>query len=214
MSAEPKFVRDLKIRINRREILRLLGAGERTDDLAETTRRMVERAEELGRELIAPQGVYRIIEAPETNRLGPLRGEQRAGLGICTIGPALEEKVRELMSTGQEPEGYILDAVGSVAAEAVADAVNARICHWAEAHDWQAAPRFSPGYGDWSLEEQREIFTLLPSGEVGMSLNPSCMMIPRKSVSFAVRFVPLDAEADLSHPCERCGLENCPFRKP
>jgi len=213
MSAGPEFVRDLKITISRRELLRLLGAGDRTDELAETTRRMVEGAEELGRELIAPQGVYRILETPETEQLSPLRGEQRAGLCTCTIGPALEEKVRELMSTGQEPEGYILDAVGSVAAEAVADAVNARICHWAEAQGLLAAPRFSPGYGDWSLEEQREIFRMLPAGEVGMSLNPSCMMIPRKSVSFAVRFVPPGAGADLSHPCERCGLENCPFRK-
>jgi hypothetical protein len=213
MSAGPEFIRDLTITISRRELLRLLGAGERTDGLAEATRQMVERAEELGRELVAPRGVYRIIEAPETDKLGPLKGEQRAGLGVCTIGPALEEKVRELMSTGQEPEGYVLDAVGSVAAENVADAVNASICHWAEANGLQAAPRFSPGYGDWSLEEQREIFDMLPAAQVGMSLNPSCMMIPRKSVSFAVRFVPLGAEADLSHPCERCGLENCPFRK-
>jgi hypothetical protein len=213
MSSKPEFVRPVEIPIARREILRLLGAGGQEEHLAETTRQMVEGAERLGRELVAPQGVYRILASPEAERLSPLKGEQQAGLAICTIGPGLEEKVRELMSTGHEPEGYVLDAVGSVAAEAVADVVNARICHWAEAHGLQAAPRFSPGYGDWSLEEQRRIFRLLPAGQVGMSLNPSCMMIPRKSVSFAVRFVPLDGAADLTHPCERCGLKNCPFRK-
>jgi len=213
MSAPPEFVRNFKISIARREVLRLLGAGQQKNDLAETTRRLIEEAERLGRDLVAPQGVYRILEPPETDRLSPLQGEQRAGLGICTVGPALEEKVRELMSTGQEPEGYILDAVGSVAAEAATDVVNARICHWAEAHHLQATPRFSPGYGDWSLEEQQEIFRLLPAGEIGMSLNPSCMMIPRKSVSFAVRFVERGEEPPSGNPCERCGLKNCPFRK-
>jgi len=213
MSAEPEIVRGFKIPIARREVLRLLGAGGQEDRLAETTRRMVEEAERLGLDLVAPQGVYRILEPPEIGRLGPLRDDQQAGLAICTIGPGLEEKVRELMSTGQEPEGYVLDAVGSVAAEATADVINANICHWAEAHDLQATPRFSPGYGDWSLEEQRHIFRLLPAGDVGMSLNPSCMMIPRKSVSFAVRFVKADQDVAFEHPCERCGLKNCPFRK-
>jgi len=213
MSIEPAFVRDVKIRIDRREILRLLGAGQQKSDPAETIRKLIEEAERLGRELVAPQGVYRILESPETDRLGPLKGEQRAGLGICTIGPALEEKVKVLMSTGQEPEGYILDAVGSVAAEAVADVVNAKICHWADAHGLQATPRFSPGYGDWSLEEQRQIFELLPAAQIGMSLNPSCMMIPRKSVSFAVAFTDRGEEPPSGNPCERCGLKNCPFRK-
>ena len=213
MSALPQFVGSFKMTIDRSEILRLLGAGGRKDDLAETTRKLIQEAERLGRELIAPQGLYRILESPETDRLGPLKGEQRAGLGICTIGPALEEKVKKLMSTGQEPEGYILDAVGSVAAEAAADVVNARICHWAEAQGLQATPRFSPGYGDWSLEDQREIFDLLPADRIGMSLNQSCMMIPRKSVSFAVTFTDRGQEPPSGNPCERCGLKNCPFRR-
>lgn len=213
MDTEPTFVRDVRIQIARDEVLRLLGAGGKEDRLRDRTLRMVQEAETLGRELIKPQGVYRILERPQADRLSPLRDHDRAGLGICTIGPELEEKVRALMSSGHEPEGYVLDAVGSVAAEAVADVVNARICHWAAAQHLAATPRFSPGYGDWSLEEQRTIFEMLPAAEIGMSLNPSCMMIPRKSVSFAVTFNQDIGQAKSENPCERCGLENCPFRK-
>jgi hypothetical protein len=213
MSGPPVFVRRFKISIARQEILRLLGAGGREERLAKTTRQMVAEAERLGRKLVEPQGVYRILESPEAGRLGPLRDQRQGGLGLCTIGSGLEEKVRELMSTGQEPEGYVLDAVGSVAAEATADVVNAKICHWADAHGLRATPRFSPGYGDWSLEEQREIFRMLPADQIGMSLNPSGMMIPRKSVSFAVKFTEKKDGTPSGNPCERCGLENCPFRK-
>jgi hypothetical protein len=213
MDTTPKFIRDFKVTLSRKEILRLLGAGGQEAGLCERTLGMVQEAETLGRELIKPQGVYRILQRPELDRLSPLSGEKFAALGICTIGPYLEARVGELMSTGREPEGYVLDAVGSVAADEVADVINAKICHWAASQGLASSPRFSPGYGDWQLEEQRAIFQLLPAGEIGMSLNPSCMMIPRKSVSFAITFTKEAGERKFEHPCERCGLENCPFRK-
>jgi len=213
MDTEAVFVRDIPIPISREEILRLLGTGAHETRLGAGTMKMVHQAERLGRELIKPQGVYRILEGDQLIELSHLRGSNQAGLALCTIGSELEKKVKELMTTGYEPEGYVLDAVGSVAAEATADALNAKICHWAAAHDLVARPRFSPGYGNWSLEDQRTIFRLLPAEQIGIQLNPSCMMIPRKSISFAVTFQKETGENKLENPCERCRLENCPFRR-
>jgi cobalamin-dependent methionine synthase I len=213
MKAEPTFLHDIQIQISREILLRLLGAGTGAAQIRGDTLRMIEKAEELSENLLHPQGIYQILQNPQLEGLDYLRDHQLTGLALCTIGPELENKVRELMATGQEPEGYVLDAVGSVAAEATADVINAKICHWAAAHDLGATPRFSPGYGDWSLEEQRVIFRLLPAEKIGMRLNPSCMMIPRKSVSFAVIFQKKDQAQKITSPCERCGLDNCPFRK-
>jgi hypothetical protein len=210
---EPRFIRYFPIQVSRGEILRLLGAGEQKTQLRKDTEKIIREAERLSRELIKPRGVYRILESADLEKLGPLQGKELAGLGLCTIGAELEARVKELMATGHEPEGYVLDAVGSVAAEATADAINAKICHWAAAQGLVATPRFSPGYGDWSLEEQRVIFRLLPAGQIGMSLNPSCMMIPRKSVSFAVSFAKEASAGRPKNPCQQCGLENCPFRR-
>jgi len=213
VQTEPRFIRYFPIQVSRGEILRLLGAGEQKTQLRKDTERIIREAERLSRELIKPRGVYRILESADLEKLGPLQGKELAGLGLCTIGAELEARVKELMASGHEPEGYVLDAVGSVAAEATADAINAKICHWATAQGLVATPRFSPGYGDWSLEEQRVIFRLLPAGQIGMSLNPSCMMIPRKSVSFAVSFTKEASAGRPKNPCQRCGLENCPFRR-
>jgi hypothetical protein len=213
MDTESAFVRDIPIPISREEVLRLLGAGGQETRLREDTLKMVQEAEGLGRELIKPQGVYRILEGHQLIKLDYLRGNKLAGLALCTIGPELEDRVKNLMASGHEPEGYVLDAVGSVAAEATADTVNAKICHWAVAHNLVATPRFSPGYGNWSLEDQRVIFQLLPAEKIGMQLNLSCMMIPRKSVSFAVTFQRETEGKKIESPCERCGLVNCPFRK-
>ncbi|MBQ8828061.1 MAG: Vitamin B12 dependent methionine synthase activation subunit [Clostridia bacterium] len=48
-------------------------------------------------------------------------------------------------------------------------------------------PRFSPGYGDFDIGFQRNIFTALEcSKRTGITLKESCLMIPSKSVTAAV----------------------------
>ena len=42
--------------------------------------------------------------------------------------------------------------------------------------------RFSPGYGDLSLEIQRTIYDILELNKLDITLTDSCMMIPQKSV--------------------------------
>jgi 5-methyltetrahydrofolate--homocysteine methyltransferase len=44
--------------------------------------------------------------------------------------------------------------------------------------------RFSPGYGDWALEEQKILFPVLDCAHaIGLTLTESCMMAPVKSVT-------------------------------
>ena len=43
--------------------------------------------------------------------------------------------------------------------------------------------RFHVGYGDFDLKEQRRLFAILDPARIGIELNPSCIMIPEKSVS-------------------------------
>ncbi len=47
--------------------------------------------------------------------------------------------------------------------------------------------RFSPGYGDWPLEEQRILFSVLDCAHtIGLTLTKSCMMAPVKSVTAVI----------------------------
>ena len=47
--------------------------------------------------------------------------------------------------------------------------------------------RFSPGYGDWSLEEQKILFPVLDCAHsIGLTLTDSCMMAPVKSVTAVI----------------------------
>ena len=47
--------------------------------------------------------------------------------------------------------------------------------------------RFSPGYGDWALEEQKILFSVLDCAHtIGLTLTESCMMAPIKSVTAVI----------------------------
>lgn len=81
--------------------------------------------------------------------------------------------------------------------------------------------RFSPGYGDWSLAEQKILFPVLDCARsIGLTLTDSCMMAPVKSVT-AVMAVMEAAEENVSavssgkennvlenNHCEQTEIEN------
>ena len=129
----------------------------------------------------------------------------------ATLGAEAENLIRR--SAGRNmADAVILDATGSAAIEAVCD----RFCdELAE----QFAPRFltdrfSPGYGDMPLSDQRVIFRLLDvSRRIGVSLSESCLMIPQKSVTAFIG-VSDRAQPKRTRGCEICGnFENCAYRK-
>ena len=74
-------------------------------------------------------------------------------------------------------------------------------------------PRFSPGYGDFSLNFQKPLLGYLDAGKrIGLELTDSMLMIPSKSVS-AVIGISEDETGCSVHKCERCGNVCCAFRK-
>ncbi|HET9233062.1 MAG TPA: hypothetical protein VFP10_02850, partial [Candidatus Eisenbacteria bacterium] len=128
-------------------------------------------------------------------------------LGLVTVGFELERRVSNLLAHGESTRALLLDAAGSAAAEEAADELEKRL------HAGRTHRRFSPGYGSWALTAQRALFELLPHQDVGVELLSSCLMMPRKSVSFAVW---LGSESETYLPqsrCRACGRIGCPYRE-
>ncbi len=73
-------------------------------------------------------------------------------------------------------------------------------------------PRFSPGYGDLSLDFQRPLLQYLEAGKrIGLGLTDSMLMTPSKSVS-AIIGITADKKSCTVHRCAACGKLDCPFR--
>ena len=202
----------LSVRVSRQEVLRNLGYPKAHQPAEKVARKLDELWPE-AESLIQARGAFRVVTDQQAAAAAMPRPTKQVGLGVCTIGPSLEDREQRLSSSDSMLEALLLAAFGSAAAEATADALNLHLCVHAQALDLKLLPRFSPGYGSWDVKHQPQLLAMLPAARLGIHLTEGMMMIPRKSVSFAVRLSP-DAEAgrtDRRH-CSRCDLLGCAYR--
>jgi hypothetical protein len=105
---------------------------------------------------------------------------------LCTIGKELENYVSRLIQT--DPlSGLALDSVGSAAAEMLAIQACNQFEKLALADGMQTTLPLNPGMIGWPVSQgQPQIFSLLDSQEINVSINTDCMMTPRKSLSLVL----------------------------
>jgi hypothetical protein len=180
------------------------------------------------RSLLAPAALYTLlpVRAVEHEQIlldggavfaGPLAARVLAGASeavaaVCTIGPALEERSAALFAAGYPLQGLAMDGAGTAAIRLLAGAVGVRICDEATARGLRVGMSADPGQEGWPITQQRVLFDLLPAEKIGVRLTDSCLMLPRKSVSFVVGLGP-DMRAD-AVPCDFCSKrERCHWRR-
>lgn len=101
----------------------------------------------------------------------------------ATVGIELD---RLILKYGQisPTKALFFQSVGAERIEALCDVFCDCIKEQKAKEGKSVRPRFSAGYGDCSLEAQREIFRILDATKkIGVSLTENLMMIPTKSVS-------------------------------
>lgn len=104
-------------------------------------------------------------------------------------------------------KGIVTDCIGSAAIEAFCDRINSDF----ENPDF-LRPRFSPGYGDLSLEHQKDIIEFLQTNKnIGLSLTNSLMMAPVKSVT-AIIGIGKEKNKCKGPGCMICSGVDCPYR--
>ncbi len=209
-----RILKKIAVRVDEEEIMRLLSHSKRKAETDKTRlSNLIEETKALWRKLLHPRGMFKIVDRKALKGEPCFAGQDRIALGLCTIGDELESKVSQLNRRGRLAQAVVLDAVGSVAAESAADFLNLQICEWCQKRGWGTSQRFSPGYGSWPLEGQKFVFSLLPAQRIKVRLNQSCMMIPRKSVSFAIKIGKELGGLRKKRICEMCNLKGCPYRR-
>ena len=226
MFCDYQYVEEATVSIEPREVLRFQGYRADPAQVREGIQRLVRSQIDHSYRLIQPQAVFRIfpsclcsggrikLEGGREFSIGKVarnwKGLTHLALAICTIGMALEREASRLFSVGEYAAAVMLDSAGSVAVESLADYVNDIVCQQALSKGLTLAPRISPGYRDWALQEQRIVFALLPSDKIEVTLTEKYMMRPRKSVSFAIGIG--QGFTIEKGKCRHCGVINCPYR--
>ena len=146
-----------------------------------------------------------------------LRGADRVILLSASVGEGIEEAVTKYFSEGCYAYSVLLDAAATTAVEQIADAMEKTIQPKASAKGYTMRWRFSPGYGDWSMEQQPELIRLSHAADIGVSLTESLMLYPRKSITAIIGLIRADKACAQTAPtpkgCASCSQVNCPSRK-
>lgn len=106
----------------------------------------------------------------------------------------------------------MMQAIGAERIESLCDELERMIKEETWADGLAAGRRFSPGYGDFPLESQREIFRVLDCPrQLGLSLNESLLMSPSKSVTAVLGLGGTGTQA-CGGKCAGCGKTDCTYR--
>ena len=222
-----KLVTEISPDINRNEIYRLAGIKSNNKKLLPKLEQIIDEKIFQAQNLMVPKALYIINDVAEVDdeniyfknknqiRVKTFRKNissiEKMAIALCTIGNIIDEEIYFLNNKGSYTEALILDIIGSVAVEDIANKINFLVCERAEYMGLQTSQRFSPGYGNFDLSEQKNIFKMLNAGEIDVSLTKSLMMVPKKSISFCVYLGKL--KKDMPKQCTICGLVNCEFRR-
>ena len=193
-----------------------------------------EEAVALGKTLWQPACVYDwfdvlSVEGERATVSGPGRAEtvlqigrkadlmapaRRAIVGVVTIGPALEQKVRELQAAGESMMSYLLDSAGVVALGAAGEALRCLAEEVAEELGWGVSPSLSPGsLVGWPLRGQRELCGLLPLEQIGVRLTKHTVLEPHKSASGPIGMGPGYESTRVGSVCKYCALQKTCWRR-
>ena len=142
-----------------------------------------------------------------------LRGCTRAVLFAATLGAETDRRLKTLSVTGVF-SAVVFDACASAYIEQVCDDACDALAETLSPEGLSLTSRFSPGYGDLDLENQEMFLRLLPAGRrIGLTLTPSMLLIPTKSVTAFIGAGPAAAQTESkSLGCSGLNCENCPRR--
>ena len=129
----------------------------------------------------------------------------------ATVGIGLDRLIAKYTRLAPA-KALMLDAIGAERIESLCNVFNEEIQRKAERERLFTKPRFSPGYGDFSLNAQRDIFRVLDCPrKIGLTLNESLLMSPSKSVTAIIGIS--DVSTECGSGCNACTKTDCEYRR-
>lgn len=211
--------------INIRETLRYLGYGRNQADgqtlalvescWAELEETAVRRCCFREYPLSCPDGAVLDMTCFQTDSrdLGKnLKDCQAVILFAATLGVQTDSLIRRYTRL-QMSRAVVLQAAAAAMLEDYCDQVNEEIRQEYEGRGLYLRPRFSPGYGDFSLECQPALLGALEASKrIGITLTDTLLMAPAKSVTAVIGVSPI-ARTCTVKGCEACGKRDCAYRR-
>lgn len=178
--------------MDRKEILRYLRTNSKTED--ESILSLVDEAARKVEKIAEPKTLYRIFDCEVTDseliiesvsfksvRLAEnLKGCKRVAVFGATLGIGTDRLIKTASATDMA-KAMAYQAAAAVLIEEVCDSLEEQI---KAEHGVKLRRRYSPGYFDLDVTEQKKLFSLIEiTKRIGITLADSCQMMPSKSVT-------------------------------
>lgn len=206
-------------------LLRRIGKS-RNQQISKRLKKKIKKAIGEICDLAQPKAVLKILPAHKNNGSVILDGKtpleskrlayamrhcRNVVLFLTTIGSRVDRIIQKHMELRPD-YGFLLDAAASIAAESAAQ----NVCDYLEKSlhdDEKLTLRYSPGYCDWPLQEQKKLFEFLPNDTIGVYLSKNLFMSPHKSISGIIGICPDNMPKFSENPCLVCSKFDCPYRR-
>lgn len=209
--------------ISRKEIERYLGCRGGAD---ERTRRLIEACLLELEQAVTPHSISQITDLSiDGDRLSMggftvtsrylarhLRNCRQAVLMAATLGPGADRLLKQKACVDMSA-AVVMQACAAAMIEAVCDDVQAQVASAAQERGLYVRPRFSPGYGDWPLSDQKALLDRLEAAKrIGLTVTDSLMLAPTKSVTAVIGLTDQPGGCHV-HKCQTCNKTDCAFRQ-
>lgn len=208
-----------------KEAVRYLGYGRNAVD--DQTRTMIAESFEILQSIAGRKSIYRIfcLEHLGDNRISfgnlevqskslakNLKGCDKIVVFGATLGIGVDQLIRRTSLTDMA-KAVVLQACAAALLEEYCNECQEKIEVQMRKEGYYLRPRFSPGYGDFSIEHQHYITRMIDSAKtIGLTITDSLMMTPTKSVT-AVIGLSTSEENCHRQGCEACSKKDCIYRR-
>lgn len=220
---------EYNISIDKREVLRYLGYKNEILYIDEYTENLLEECREEIKKIATPRNIFKRydiereedkIKVVNTNFI--LEGKDIVNhLKYCkscifmaaTLGIGVDRRINYYEKISMT-KALVFNACAITLIEEYCDYIENAIREEETQRNNYITWRYSPGYGDLSLDIQKGFLTLLEGEKtIGLTATEHSLLIPRKSITAIIGITKRSFE-DSHNKCERCyNNRNCDFKK-
>lgn len=218
---------DVKLYIEEREILRLLGYknNKPNEEIYEAVKEEIKKCGEY----IFPAVYFNKIDIKSIDNnhvilnndiiiesdfvAKKLKGCKYIMIVIATIGDEIAKEEKEAFDEDDYLRGMIIDNIGTAALNYISKAFWNKIIADMKDTNMGITSRLSPGDNGWPVEEQIKVFKSMGESFREVKLSENFLMNPVKSTSNIYGFGENIGISKNDHLCHECNMKNCAYRE-
>lgn len=208
-----------------KEAVRYLGYGKCAVD--DKTLQLIQESFEELEQIARKKFIYRIFELStidentftignimiRSKNLGTiLKDCEEVILFATTLGIEVDRQIRKYELLGMS-KAVVMQACATVVLEEFCDEMQEKLAGQLKRDEKFLRPRFSPGYGDFSILNQKDLLAMLEAAkQIGLTMTEGYMLTPTKSVTAVIGISDKQVQCRM-RGCETCTKEDCVYRR-